>query len=256
MGITHNESARPQDLRIAGSPNDPGFQNPIVVGSIEQRRIQRYRPDYNRERVAMVDVEPSGDSGTQLADVRAREEEPQLEHATETTDATTEVGRTKGINREAVVRLFSEEGLSKADVARRLGCSANTVNYHLNKAQENGELPDENDQPAVTQTKAAPPESNPGPVANAYVDLGREIGQLVADKQQAYGDSFGHAGQVLRILWPNGVKPEHYDDVLTVTRIVDKLFRVASDKDAFGEDPYRDICGYALLAVAKHGQRE
>jgi len=80
-----------------------------------------------------------------------------------------------------------------------------------------------------------------------YEQLGQEVGRLVDEKQVAYGDSFGKAGQVLRILYPDGIAPEQYDDALAITRIIDKLFRIATDKDAFGESPYSDIAGYGLL---------
>lgn len=84
-----------------------------------------------------------------------------------------------------------------------------------------------------------------------YENLGREIGKLVATKQQAYGDSFGKSGDVMRILYPDGIPVDQLDDALTVVRVLDKLFRIATDKDALGESPWRDIAGYALLAVAR-----
>lgn len=84
-----------------------------------------------------------------------------------------------------------------------------------------------------------------------YARTGRELGQLVAEKQQAYGDSFGKSGEVLRLLYPDGIKPDQLDDALTVVRVVDKLFRIATRKDAFGETPWRDIGGYALLSVVR-----
>ena len=84
-----------------------------------------------------------------------------------------------------------------------------------------------------------------------YSEIGKNIGEVVNQKQIAYGDSFGKSGQVLKILYPNGIAPEQYSDVLCVTRIVDKLFRIATEKDAFGESPYSDIAGYALLGMAK-----
>ena len=83
-----------------------------------------------------------------------------------------------------------------------------------------------------------------------YGALGMEVGALVDEKQAAYGDSFGKSGDVLRILYPDGIPPEKIDDALCVTRIVDKLFRIATDRDALGESPYRDIAGYALLGAA------
>lgn len=84
-----------------------------------------------------------------------------------------------------------------------------------------------------------------------YKKIGEEIGSLVEKKQAAYGDSFGKSGAVMRILYPNGVSLEQLDSALTVVRVVDKLFRIATDKDAFGESPWNDIAGYAVLEVAK-----
>jgi len=85
-----------------------------------------------------------------------------------------------------------------------------------------------------------------------YSKLGSTIGELVAEKNAAYGDSFGRSGRVLKELYPDGITPENYNDVLTIARILDKLFRIATQKEAFGENPYRDIAGYAILAVGKH----
>ena len=82
--------------------------------------------------------------------------------------------------------------------------------------------------------------------------IGEEVGQLVAEKQRAYGDSFGRSGECLRQMYPDGIKPEQYDDLLTIARMLDKLFRIASNPDAFEENPYRDLCGYALLGMARH----
>jgi hypothetical protein len=87
--------------------------------------------------------------------------------------------------------------------------------------------------------------------AATYSSLASEIGELVATKQAAYGDSFGKAGRVLAEFYPNGIAVEQLADALTVVRVVDKLFRVATDRDALGESPWRDIAGYALLSVAR-----
>lgn len=83
-----------------------------------------------------------------------------------------------------------------------------------------------------------------------YKKIATELGILVQEKQEAYGNSFGKSEQILKVLYPNGIQPENYQDVLTITRILDKLFRIATKKDAFGESPYRDIAGYALLGLA------
>lgn len=88
-------------------------------------------------------------------------------------------------------------------------------------------------------------------MSGAFEKLGAEIGAKTDEKQAAYGDSFGRSGEVMREFYPNGILPEQMDDALAVVRIVDKLFRIATKKDAFGESPYRDIAGYGLLGAMR-----
>lgn len=84
-----------------------------------------------------------------------------------------------------------------------------------------------------------------------YRDIGADIGALVEHKQSAYGDSFGRSGGVLRTLYPDGIPLDKLDDALVVVRVLDKLFRIATRKDAFGESPWQDIAGYSILAAAR-----
>ncbi len=91
------------------------------------------------------------------------------------------------------------------------------------------------------------------PDKQKYEEIGRTIGALVDKKNKAYGDSFKHAGKVLEVLYPSGVRPDQYQDMLYTVRVIDKLFRLATDKDAFGENPAQDIAGYSIL---KTGQEE
>jgi hypothetical protein len=86
-----------------------------------------------------------------------------------------------------------------------------------------------------------------------YEQIGSDIGQLVDVKQAAYGDSFSKAPKILAILYPNGIKPEQYEDVLAMVRILDKFSRIATDKDALGESPWRDIAGYSILMNKEAG---
>lgn len=89
-----------------------------------------------------------------------------------------------------------------------------------------------------------------------YVKIAQEVGQLVTDKQAAYGDSFNKSQQIIKILYPDGIKPENYGDLLTIIRMIDKLFRIATSKNAYGESPYRDIAGYALLGLSNDLEKE
>tara|TARA_R100001244_G_C5072022_1_gene111624 strand:+ start:47 stop:343 length:297 start_codon:yes stop_codon:yes gene_type:complete len=88
-----------------------------------------------------------------------------------------------------------------------------------------------------------------------FADLGSTVGKLVKEKQQAYGDSFGKSGECLRQMYPDGIKPEQYDDLLNVARLLDKLFRIANNPTAFEENPYQDIVGYGLLGMKRHTEK-
>ena len=83
-----------------------------------------------------------------------------------------------------------------------------------------------------------------------FEKIATEIGKLVDEKNVAYGSSFLKSEKILKILYPNGIQPDQYKDMLAMTRIIDKLFRIATRKDAFGESPFKDIAGYGILGVA------
>ena len=84
-----------------------------------------------------------------------------------------------------------------------------------------------------------------------YFEAALDVAEVVKEKQLAYGDSFGQSGKVMEILFPNGVPVDKLNDALTITRIIDKLFRIANQKEAFNESPYFDIVGYGLLGLVR-----
>ncbi len=86
-------------------------------------------------------------------------------------------------------------------------------------------------------------------MSRTYKDIGIEIGSLVDEKNAAYGSSFAECHKILSVLYPAGIKPDQYTDALAIIRVIDKLFRIATNKDAFGESPWNDIAGYAILGV-------
>jgi hypothetical protein len=102
------------------------------------------------------------------------------------------------------------------------------------------------DSPLVMEQNTNTPEPIP-----SFEELGRLVGKLVEEKNKSYGSSFDKGGIFLKLLYPNGVKPEQYTDMLCIIRLFDKLIRVATSKDAFGESPYRDLAGYSLLGLRK-----
>lgn len=84
-----------------------------------------------------------------------------------------------------------------------------------------------------------------------FIKKAIEIGKLVGVKNRAYGNAFYDSGKILKILYPKGVSLEQMDDMLAVVRILDKIFRIASEKKALGESPYRDIAGYGILGYTR-----
>ena len=87
---------------------------------------------------------------------------------------------------------------------------------------------------------------------NNFIPIAKQVGRMVKDKNIAYGDSFRRSGEILKVLYPNGVKPDQYEDMLGVVRIIDKLFRIAN-KDRT-EDPWGDIAGYGILGMGRRGE--
>lgn len=61
-----------------------------------------------------------------------------------------------------------------------------------------------------------------------YKDLAEKIGELVDNKNKAYGSSFDQAGEFLKLLYPNGIPVEAYTDALCIVRIFDKLKRLSN----------------------------
>ena len=82
-------------------------------------------------------------------------------------------------------------------------------------------------------------------------EISLDLGSLLEEKNKAYGSAFSKSSEVLKILYPNGIEPDQYTDLLLTTRILDKLFRIATDKSAFNEEPWKDIAGYGLLGIYK-----
>lgn len=93
-----------------------------------------------------------------------------------------------------------------------------------------------------------------------WAELGGEVARILDSTNKAYGNSTEKSARILGILYPEGIQPEQLHDARCMTSILDKLSRIATDKDAFGESPWRDVAGYALLAyrydLMRHKERQ
>ncbi len=81
-----------------------------------------------------------------------------------------------------------------------------------------------------------------------FKQITTELGDLLAMKNEAYGSAFEKTTEILKLLYPKGITVEQYKDVHVIVRMLDKLSRIARDNDPMGEDPFKDIAGYAILA--------
>lgn len=95
------------------------------------------------------------------------------------------------------------------------------------------------------------PEEEQEDSKESYEAIGAGIGRLVTQKQAQYGNSFGVAPKILGLLYPDGVKSDQYDSLLSVVRILDKLKRIATQHPSDTENPWEDIGGYSILELAK-----
>ncbi len=89
----------------------------------------------------------------------------------------------------------------------------------------------------------------------SFLRTAYQIGQLVEEKNAAYGSSFAKSGQFLALLYPDGIRVDQYDDALLLVRTFDKQMRIATDRDALGESPWSDIAGYGICGATHVEQK-
>jgi hypothetical protein len=90
-------------------------------------------------------------------------------------------------------------------------------------------------------------------LVNRYEEEALRIASILTQKNREYGNSFNETHKILEVLYPNGVKPENYHDLLAIVRILDKLFRI-SRGDQGEESAWSDLTGYGLLMVTGDGK--
>ena len=92
----------------------------------------------------------------------------------------------------------------------------------------------------------------PFPEMAMYEKLAMEIATLLQQKNAAYGSAFEKTTDILKQLYPKGIPIDSYKDVHVIVRVLDKISRIAQNNDPFGEDPWKDICGYSILAQTEN----
>jgi hypothetical protein len=85
---------------------------------------------------------------------------------------------------------------------------------------------------------------------SVFLKIAQDVAVMLVDKNESYGNSYAKVGELMKILFPNGVPIDRMQEALVITRVLDKLGRLANSPEAFGESPWRDIAGYAILQLA------
>jgi hypothetical protein len=77
------------------------------------------------------------------------------------------------------------------------------------------------------------------------------LGRTCDRKHAAYGEGLFKVGEVMKMMWPEGVPEDQLQDAAVTARVLDKLFRIAATRpekgDPMREDPWGDIAGYGLI---------
>jgi hypothetical protein len=116
--------------------------------------------------------------------------------------------------------------------------------------------PDQGQKELEAMAVAAEIEQLQAYVLQAASELGRfpaaglQIGLLVANKQGQYGDTISSMGPLLKVLYPDGIGHDQYDDLALIVRIMDKIGRITKGNGQGAEDAWGDLAGYALLGQA------
>lgn len=88
------------------------------------------------------------------------------------------------------------------------------------------------------------------------LEAAKRIGEITAKKNEKYGNSVEVTTKILLILYPNGIRPNQYQDAFLIVRTLDKINRIVTDADAFGENPFLDIAGYGLMGEVLRKKEE
>jgi len=83
-------------------------------------------------------------------------------------------------------------------------------------------------------------------------DIACDVVKVVEEKNREYGSAFQKVGEILSILFPNGIPTNKYHDAAILIRVLDKVCRIANTNDkGVKKDAWLDICGYALLRLSE-----
>jgi hypothetical protein len=100
-----------------------------------------------------------------------------------------------------------------------------------------------------------PPEDpTPEAVEQWFVKACFVIAEMLTEKRKAYGDNLSDTQRILQVLYPEGIPPSAYSEVLVMVRIFDKFKRRANfhrnpESWVDDENPWLDVSGYGVAIL-------
>lgn len=84
---------------------------------------------------------------------------------------------------------------------------------------------------------------------NPFDPLCTDLSKLLWEKRQSYGsNNLTGTGDFFKLLFPEGIPPERFQDALILARMFDKMSRIARGTQG-QEDAWQDLAGYAVCAM-------
>lgn len=97
------------------------------------------------------------------------------------------------------------------------------------------------------------PTNNQADLRTKYKKIVGDLLEMVLEKQKSYGNAVEKVPDLIRVLYPNGIPQAAYTESLMITRVCDKLMRIATAHNngrIADSDAWSDILGYALIALS------
>lgn len=90
-------------------------------------------------------------------------------------------------------------------------------------------------------------------IRTKYIESLRELGLLVEEKNEKYGNAYPKITLILQVLYPQGIPTRDYDVLPKLERTIEKLCRVSA---GHRDDVAIDMCGIWLNQLAEELERE
>ena len=80
-----------------------------------------------------------------------------------------------------------------------------------------------------------------------YEEIGGFVGLMTDRKNAALHNVLNRSGEMIRILYPHGIRTDQYGDFLILNRIIDNMCQIPSGGPALAQEAWLEIACFALM---------